>query len=58
MQKRLASALDKLIMKTQCGFRSGRSTLDALFIARKLQEYAERGGQKGLMLLLDLGKGV
>ena len=56
MQRRLASALDKLIMKTQFGFRSGRSTVDALFIARRLQEYAERRGQKGLMLLLDWEK--
>ena len=58
MQKRLASALDKLIMKTQFGFRSGRSTVHALFIARRLQEYAERRGQQRPDALTRLGKGV
>ena len=43
-------------MKTQYGFRRNRSTIDALFIARRLQDYAERKGQKGLMLLLDWEK--
>ena len=56
MQRRLAKALDKYIMKTQFGFRSKRSTIDALFIARRLQEHAERRGNKGLMLLLDWEK--
>ena len=52
VQNRLAEALDHKIMKTQYGFRKHRSTIDALFRARRLQDYAERKGQKGLMLLL------
>ena len=43
-------------MKTQYGFRGQRSTIDAIFITRRLQEYAERRGNKGLMLLLDWEK--
>ena len=58
IQRRLAKALDPLISKTQYGFRGNRSTIDAVFIARRLQEYADRTGQKGLMLLLDLGKSL
>ena len=43
-------------MKTQYGFRKGRSTVDAVFIARRIQEHAERTGRTGLMLLLDWEK--
>ena len=56
VQHRLAKALDNKIMETQYGFRRKKSTIDALFIARRLQDYAERRGDKGLMLLLDWEK--
>ena len=56
IQNRLAEALDKKLMKTQYGFREQKSTIDAIFITRRLQEYAERRGNKGLMLLLDWEK--
>ena len=56
LQKRLAKALDDKLMNTQYGFREGRSTIDPLFITRRLQDYAERKGQKGLMILLDWDK--
>ena len=42
LQNRLAEALDSKLMKTQYGFRGNRSTIDAIFITRRLQEYAER----------------
>ena len=45
-------------MKTQYGFRGNRSTVDALFIARRIQEYAEQADQTGLMLLLDWEKAL
>ena len=56
VQRRLAKALDKLLTKTQFGFREKRSTVDAIFIARRIQELAERRGDTGLMLLLDWEK--
>ena len=42
VQRRLAKGLDKYIMKTQFGFRGEKGTVDALFIAMRSQEYAER----------------
>lgn len=51
LQRRLAGTLDHLLMKTQYGFRQHRSTIDALFVAKRLQEYAERTGQPGMMIL-------
>ena len=47
VQRRLAHALDEKLMKTQYGFRKGRSTVDAVFIARRIQEHAERTGRAG-----------
>ena len=44
IQQRLAASLEPLIMKTQFGFRTGKGTSHALFIARRLQEFAERAG--------------
>ena len=43
-------------MKTQCGFRGDKSTTHAIFITRRLQEYAKRRGSKGLMILFDWEK--
>ena len=37
LQNRLAEALDSKLMKTQYGFRGNRSTIDAIFITRRLQ---------------------
>ena len=56
IHSRLVEALDHEIQDTQFGFRKNRSTSDALFVAKRMQEYAERRGQKGLMILLDWEK--
>ena len=56
IQRRLADKLDSKLMNTQYGFRKNRSTADALFVAKRMMEYAERAGQKGLMILLDWEK--
>ena len=56
IQQRLAATLEPLIMKTQFGFRTGKGTSHALFIARRLQEFAERAGWPGLLVLLDWEK--
>ena len=56
IQRRLASALDNKLMKTQYGFRKIKSTIAAVFIARRIQELAERKGSSNMMLLLDWEK--
>ena len=56
MPRRLASSLDHLLMKTQYGFRKNKSTINALFVAKRMQEYAERAGHQGMMILLDWEK--
>ena len=56
VQRRLANTLDHLLMKTQYGFRKNRSTVDALFVAKRMQDYAERPRQAGMMILLDWEK--
>ena len=56
LQTKLADAIDDRLIQIQFGFRKGKSTTDALFIARRVQEYAERAGLPGLMLLLDWEK--
>ena len=56
IERRLETTLDKLLMNTQYGFRKSRSTLDALFVAKRMQEYSERAGQTGMTILLDWEK--
>ena len=53
IQKRLLDILDPLLVQQQFGFRPGKSTADAVFIARRAQEHAERSGTRFLMLALD-----
>ena len=42
IQRRLAKTLDSKLMNTQYGFRKDRSTKDALFVGKRMMEYAER----------------
>ena len=43
-------------MKTQYGFMVEKGTVDAIFIARRLQELAQRKGERQLFVLLDWEK--
>ena len=43
-------------MKTQYGFRAEHNTVDAIYVARRLQDLAQRKGERGLFLLLDWEK--
>ena len=52
----LAEGLNKFIMETHYGFMSERSAVDAIFIVRRLQEYSQRKGERGLFVLLDWEK--
>ena len=53
---RLEEGLEREISNTQFGFRKGKSTTQAMFIARRIQEYAERAGLPGTMIFLHWEK--
>ena len=53
LQRRLAAAHDADLRATQYGFRANRSTLQPLFILRRLQDYSLKTGQPMHILLLD-----
>ena len=48
--------MKKYIHKTQYGFRKAHSTTDAIYIARRIQDFAEEGQDNVLMTLLDWEK--
>ena len=56
VKNRLAHGLEKWIMKTQYGFRQGKSTSHAIFLARRLQSFAEVTGKNIAIVLLDWEK--
>ena len=53
---RLEEALDPWLLKTQYGFRRKRSTAQAIFLARRLMDIAERQGTNLTLTLLDWAK--
>ena len=56
IQNRLRDTLDDRIVDFQYGYRQGRSTAEPIFIARRVQEMAERHGEQLYMLALDYSK--
>ena len=48
--------MDNLILDTQYGFRRKKNTAQAIFIARRLTDRAEKQGQHLGMILLDWEK--
>ena len=44
------------IQDTQFGFRKNKSTAQALFISRRIQDWAESSGDKLFLVLLDWEK--
>ena len=48
--------VDLVLPEFQCGFRSGRSTIDMIFVARKLQEKFREKHQDLYMSFVDLTK--
>ena len=53
IQQRLLALIGDQLVRQQFGFRPGKNTADAIFIARRAQENAERSGTCLLMLALD-----
>ena len=51
--KNRLEGLENWIMNTQYGFRTGRSTSHAIFIARRLQSFAEITGKNLALVMLD-----
>ena len=47
---------DEVLSESQCGFRSGRSTIDMIFSARQIQEKCREQGQPLFMIFIDLTK--
>ena len=56
LKQRLVAALDPWISKTQYGFRPRKFTPQALFLARRLMDLAERQGTNLTLVLLDWEK--
>ena len=56
IKTRLEDGLENTIASTQFGFRKGKSTSQAMYIARRIQEYAERAGLPGTMIFLNWEK--
>ena len=56
LQTRLRETLDDRIVDFQYGYRKGRSTAEPIFIARRVQELAERHGIPLYLLALDYTK--
>ena len=56
VRKRLADHIDPFISESQFGFRRDRSTTQALFVARRLQDIGEQTGDRVVMLFLDWEK--
>jgi ribonuclease P/MRP protein subunit RPP40 len=52
----MAAGIDDRIWKLQYGFRGKRSTAQAMFITRRLQDIVERSGEKMTMIFLDWEK--
>ena len=56
IKERVDAGLDGIITKTQYGFRRGRSTSQAIFIARRLLDLAESQKSNMSVILLDWEK--
>ena len=56
VKKRIEPGAEHALSDTQFGFRKAKSAAQVVFIARRLQDYAERMGFNGALLFLDWGK--
>ena len=52
LKNRIEVALEDRLMSTQFGFRKDKSTTQAMDVARRVQEFAERAGLPGTMIFL------
>ena len=55
-KERIKTGLDDWIQKTQYGFREGKSTAQAIFLARRLIDAKEKNSDPITLILLDWEK--
>ena len=53
IKRRVATVIYTYLHKTQYGFRAKRSTTQALYIARRIQDLSEQAGQNSIFVFLD-----
>ena len=53
VKKRIEPGVEHALSNAQFGFRKAESTAQPVFIARRLQDYAERMGSNGALHFLD-----
>ena len=58
IKERLDAGLDFFNTKTQYGFRKGKSTSHAIFLARRILDISEQRGSNMSMILLDWEKAL
>jgi retron-type reverse transcriptase len=56
IRQRIQKLVEKHLSATQYGFRPAKSTSHAIFVIRRIQEYAESAGNPLFMTLLDWEK--
>ena len=56
MKRRIEDEVEHVMGETQFGFRRGKSTTHAIYIARRVQEFAERAGMRAQFVFLDWEK--
>ena len=56
IRQRLQALTEKHLSPTQYGFRPAKSTAHAIYVVRRIQEYAESTGNELYMTLLDWEK--
>lgn len=56
IKERIDAGIDSWITKTQYGFRHGRSTAQAIYLARRLLDISEKHGTNLSLILLDWEK--
>ena len=56
LKARIEGAVDHCIGQEQFGFRKKRGTTQAIFVARRVQEFAERAGLRAQFVFLDWEK--
>ena len=53
LKNKIEEASEDRLMSTQFGLRKDKSTTQAMYVARREQEFAERAGLPGTMIFLD-----
>lgn len=56
VRTRIQEGVEKKVSKTQYGLRPKKSTSHAIYLIRRLQDYAEAHGEKLHMVFLDWEK--